>query len=42
LAFWYGYRHTELAARLGQPVAAVKSRIRTGMMKLRSELATLS
>jgi RNA polymerase sigma-70 factor (ECF subfamily) len=42
LAFWYGYRHAELAARLGQPVAAVKSRIRTGMMKLRSELATLS
>lgn len=38
LAYWYGYSHAELAARLGQPLGTVKTRIRMGMMKLRSQL----
>jgi RNA polymerase sigma-70 factor (ECF subfamily) len=42
LAYWYGYSHTELAARLGQPLGTVKTRIRMGMMKLRSQLGALS
>ncbi|MGA2133212.1 MAG: sigma-70 family RNA polymerase sigma factor [Bryobacteraceae bacterium] len=42
LAYWYGYSHAELAARLGQPSGAVKTRIRTGMMRLRSQLEALS
>ena len=42
LAYWYGYSHTELAARLGQPLGTVKTRIRMGMMKLRSQLGALA
>lgn len=42
LAYWYGYSHAELAARLGQPLGTVKTRIRMGMMKLRSQLGALS
>ncbi len=42
LAYWYGYSHSELAARLGQPLGTVKTRIRTGMMKLRSQLGPLA
>jgi len=42
LAYWYGYSHSELAARLGQPLGTVKTRIRTGMMKLRSQLEGLA
>jgi len=38
LAYWYGYSHAELAGRLGQPLGTVKTRIRLGMMKLRSQL----
>ncbi|MFN7997163.1 MAG: sigma-70 family RNA polymerase sigma factor [Bryobacteraceae bacterium] len=38
LAYWYGYSHTELATRLGQPLGTIKTRIRLGMMKLRSQL----
>jgi len=38
LAYWYGYSHSELAARLGQPLGTIKTRIRMGMMKLRSQL----
>jgi RNA polymerase sigma-70 factor (ECF subfamily) len=42
LAYWYGYSHSELAARLGQPLGTVKTRIRMGMMKLRSQLGALA
>lgn len=42
LAYWYGYSHAELAARLGQPLGTVKTRIRMGMMKLRSQLGALA
>ncbi len=42
LSYWYGYSHTELAARLAQPLGTVKTRIRMGMMKLRSELGNLA
>ena len=38
LAYWYGYSHAELAGRLGQPLGTIKTRIRLGMMKLRSQL----
>jgi RNA polymerase sigma-70 factor (ECF subfamily) len=38
LAFFSGLSHSELAKRLGQPLGTVKSRIRSGMMKLRMEL----
>ena len=41
LAYWHGYSHSELAARLGQPLGTVKTRIRMGMMKLRSQLGAL-
>jgi RNA polymerase sigma-70 factor (ECF subfamily) len=39
LAFFSDLSHTELAARLGQPLGTVKTRIRLGMMKLRTLLA---
>jgi RNA polymerase sigma-70 factor (ECF subfamily) len=42
LAYWYGYSHSELAVRLGQPLGTVKTRIRMGMMKLRSQLGSLA
>lgn len=35
LAFWGGLSHTDIAARLGQPVGTVKGRIRLGVERLR-------
>jgi RNA polymerase sigma-70 factor (ECF subfamily) len=38
MAFFSGLSHSELAAKLGQPLGTVKTRIRLGMMKLRELL----
>lgn len=37
-AFFSGLTHVEAAARLGQPLGTLKTRIRTGLGKLRAEL----
>jgi RNA polymerase sigma-70 factor (ECF subfamily) len=39
LAFFGGLSHTQVAARLGEPLGTVKSRIQLGMAKLRAALA---
>jgi len=41
LAFFTGLSHTEIAAQTGVPLGTVKTRIRTGMLKMRAFLQPL-
>jgi RNA polymerase sigma-70 factor (ECF subfamily) len=38
LAYFTGMSHTEIAARLGQPLGTIKARIRRGMTAMRDAL----
>ena len=41
IAYYSGLSHSQIAAKLGQPIGTVKTRIRTGMMQLRDHLRPL-
>ena len=41
LAYYEGLSHTEIAARLNEPVGTIKTRIKLGMSKLKSALSGL-
>lgn len=41
LSYYFGYSHSELSDLLGQPVGTIKTRIRLGMMKLRTALGVV-
>ena len=38
MAYFYGYSHSQIAEKTGEPLGTVKTRIRTGMQKLREML----
>jgi RNA polymerase sigma-70 factor (ECF subfamily) len=42
LAFYSGFTHAELSARLGQPLGTIKTRIRLGLARMRTVLEAVS